>query len=147
MVVLDANILIRAVLGRRVRQLLETYGPQGVRFFAPDIAFDDASKYLPALLKKREKPLADLSASLKYLRTIIEPVPSELYVIFEDEARQRLRGRDENDWPILASALSLACAVWTEDTDFFGTGVVVWTTNRVEMFLKEQAKALRSRKE
>jgi hypothetical protein len=56
MVVLDANILIRAVLGRRVRQLIDTYAGQGVRFFAPDVAFDDAEKYLPPLLKKREKP-------------------------------------------------------------------------------------------
>jgi predicted nucleic acid-binding protein len=37
MIVLDANILIRAVLGRRVGQLIEIYAPQGVRFFAPDV--------------------------------------------------------------------------------------------------------------
>jgi hypothetical protein len=53
MIVLDANILIRAVLGRRVRQLIDTYAGQGVRFCAPDVAFDDAEKYLPPLLKKR----------------------------------------------------------------------------------------------
>jgi predicted nucleic acid-binding protein len=64
MIVLDANILIRAVLGRRVRQLIDTYAGQGVRFFAPDVAFDDAEKYLPPLLKKRGKADADLSASL-----------------------------------------------------------------------------------
>jgi predicted nucleic acid-binding protein len=52
MIVPDANILIRAVLGRRVRQLIDTYAGQGVRFFAPDVAFDDAEKYLPSLLKK-----------------------------------------------------------------------------------------------
>jgi len=57
MIVLDANILIRAVLGRRVRQLIDTYGTQGIRFFAPDVAFDDAETYLPPLLKKRGKPL------------------------------------------------------------------------------------------
>ncbi|PYU83930.1 MAG: hypothetical protein DMG50_06365 [Acidobacteria bacterium] len=33
MIVLDANILICAVLGRRVRQLIETYGSHGARFF------------------------------------------------------------------------------------------------------------------
>src|ERR1700741_4732608 len=91
MIVLDANILIRAVLGRRVRQLIDTYAGQGVRFFAPDVAFDDAEKYLPALLKKRGKPDADLSASLEYLRNIIEVVTPELYAVFESEARQRLR--------------------------------------------------------
>jgi len=52
MIVLDANILIRAVLARAT-QLIDTYAGQGVRFFAPDVAFDDAEKYLPPLLKKR----------------------------------------------------------------------------------------------
>ncbi len=147
MIVLDANILIRAVLGRRVRQLIDTYAGRGVRFFAPDVAFDDAEKYLPPLLTKRGKPHADFSASLEYLRNSIEPVGPELYAIFESEARLRLRGRDESDWPVLATALGLACGVWTEDADFFGTGIAVWTTNRVEIFLKEQAKSLQSKEE
>jgi predicted nucleic acid-binding protein len=98
-------------------------------------------------LKKRGKPHADFSASLEYLRNIIETVTPELYAAFESEARQRLRGRDESDWPILAAALGLGCAVRTEDTDFFGTGVAVWTTNRIEIFLKEQAKSPESEEE
>lgn len=52
-IVLDANILISAILGRRVRQLIEDYSGQGVRFFAPDVSFDDAQEYLPMLLEKR----------------------------------------------------------------------------------------------
>jgi len=52
MIVLDANILIRAVMGRRVRQLLEEYAGRKIRFHAPDDAFADAAKYLPALLEK-----------------------------------------------------------------------------------------------
>lgn len=52
MIVLDANILIRAVLGNRVRQVLETYTAQGIRFYAPEVAYADAEKYVPALLKK-----------------------------------------------------------------------------------------------
>jgi predicted nucleic acid-binding protein len=147
MIVLDTNILIRAVLGRRVRQLIDTYASQGVRFFAPDVAFEDAEKYLPLLLKKRGKPHADISASLEYLQNFIDPVAPELYAAFESEARQRLRGRDESDWPILATALALACPVWTEDADFFGTGVAVWTTNRIEIFLQERAQSLKSPEE
>jgi hypothetical protein len=46
MIVIDANILIRAVLGRGVRQLIDTLRGPSVRFFSPDIAFDDAEKYL-----------------------------------------------------------------------------------------------------
>jgi predicted nucleic acid-binding protein len=52
MIIVDANILIRAVLGRNVRQLLETYAGHGIRFYAPDIAYADAAKYLPSLLRK-----------------------------------------------------------------------------------------------
>src|SRR2546430_16177953 len=101
MIVLD--ILIRAVLGRRVRQLIDTYARQGVRFFSPDVAFDDAEKYLPSLLKKRGKPHADFSASLEYLRNIIAAVSPELYAAFESEIQQRVRGRDESVWPELAT--------------------------------------------
>jgi predicted nucleic acid-binding protein len=139
-IVLDANILIRAILGRRVRQLIETYSLLGVRLYTPDIAFEDARKYLPPLLEKRGKPNTDISVALEYLRQSIEPVYRELYGIFEKEARQRLRGRDETDWPVLATALGLACPVWTEDPDFFGTGIAVWTTSRIEIFFKAQTK-------
>ena len=145
MIVLDANILIRAILGRRVHQLIDTYASQGVRFFAPDVAFEDAEKYLPPLLKKRGKPDVDVSASLDYLRNFIEPVAPDLYVTFESESRLRLRGRDENDWQVLATALALACGIWTEDVDFFGTGIAVWTTDRIEIFLKAEVQRLQSR--
>jgi predicted nucleic acid-binding protein len=124
-----------------VRQIVETFAAQGVRFFAPDVAFDDAEKYLPLLLRRRGKPDADVPASLEYLRHLIDTVDRDLYGSYESEARQRLRGRDEHDWPVLATALGLGCPVWTEDADFFGTGVAVWTTNRIEIFLKSQTKA------
>jgi len=96
---------------------------------------------LPALLSKRGKPNDDVPATVAYLRSLIEPIGAETYSLFEADARQRLRGRDEEDWPVLAAALSLSCAIWTEDTDFFGAGVAVWTSDRVEIFLKEQSKA------
>ena len=51
-IVLDATILLRAVLGVRVRGLLETY-EDSVSFYAPDVCFTDAAKYLPAISAKR----------------------------------------------------------------------------------------------
>ena len=75
---------------------------------------------------------------MEYLRQIIEPIDHELYGEFEAEARERLRDRDETDWPVLAIALGLDCDIWSEDQDFFGTGVAVWTTNRIEILLKSQ---------
>jgi predicted nucleic acid-binding protein len=140
MIVLDANILIRAVLGRRVRQILETFAVQGLRFHTPEVAYADAAKYLPALLSKRGMSATDVHTALAYLKTLIEPISKDVYSLFEAEARERLRGRDESDWPVLATALSLGYALWTEDRDFFGTGVAVWTTDRVEVFLEQQSK-------
>ena len=138
MLVLDANILIRAVLGRRVRQLLEVYTKRGIRFYAADIAYADAERYLPALLVKRGKSSVDVPGTIQYLRSLVVPVDGQVYELYEEDAKERLRGGDEEDWPVLAAALALQCAIWTEDTDFFGTGVAVWTTNRIEIFLKAQ---------
>ncbi len=87
---------------------------------------------------KYGKPAVDVPASLEYLRQLIEPIDRELYGEFEAEARERLRGRDESDWPVLAIALGLDLNVWSEDQDFFGTGVAVWTTDRIEIFLKSR---------
>jgi PIN domain len=76
---------------------------------APEVAFDDALKYLPPLLKKRGKSDGDAKHLLEYLRQIIEPIDHELYGEFEAQARERLRDRDETDWPALAIALRLDC--------------------------------------
>lgn len=140
MLVLDANILVRAVLGRRVRRLVEMYAAQGIQFFAPAIAFEEAKGYLPALLEKRGTATADLSATRDHLQRFIESVDHDLYGAYEHEARTRLQGRDEGNWPLLAAALAMACPVWTEDTDFFGTGVPLWITNCTEIFLRGQIK-------
>lgn len=92
MIVLDANILIRAILGRRVRQLLEDYAGRGIRFYAPDVAYDDAAKYLPPLLTQSGKSTADVAATLQYLQTLVEPVDAESYGVAEEDAREHLHG-------------------------------------------------------
>ena len=45
----------------------------------------------------------------------------------EAAARDRIP-RDPNDWPTVALALSMGIGIWTNDYDFFGCGVPVWTT-------------------
>src|ERR1700728_222857 len=92
MIVLDANILIRAVLGKRVWRLLEFYSARGIRFYAPEVAYGDAERYLPVLLNKRGKAAIEVHTALAYLQSLIEPIGQEVYGLFEDEARQRIRG-------------------------------------------------------
>ena len=75
--------------------------------------------------------------ALDRLGKLVQLVELETYAPMEAAARQRLDRRDEDDWPILASALVLGHPIWTEDTDFFGCGVPTWTTDRVELYLSE----------
>ncbi len=79
---------------------------------------------------------------LDSLRGLVQLVEADTYASFEPVARQRLAHRDQDDWPILATALALRRPIWTEDTDFFGCGVATWTTDRVEIYLKDIAHKL-----
>ena len=133
-IVLDANILIRAVLGKRVRELILEHAAT-IKFFAPDVAYADARKYLPALLDKRGVNSAAAMTVLDALEAVVLPLAFDLYSGLEQQALQRIARRDVDDWPVLACAMAISCPVWTEDADFFGTGVATWTSDRVALYL------------
>ena len=132
-IVLDANILIRAVLGTRVRELIIENAPR-VQFFAPDVAFADARKYLPPLLEKRGVNSAAAMLVLDSLVPIVQIIDLDIYVGMQEQALLRIAARDADDWPVLACAMVIGCPVWTEDTDFFGAGVATWTTDRIAVY-------------
>ena len=132
--VLDANILIRAVLGNQVRRILEEYA-ESVSFFIPESAYAEAEEHLASLVTKRGGDPAKGLILFRAVAALADLVTADLYGDYEAEARKRLGARDLEDWPILASALALGCPIWTEDTDFFGCGVATWTSNRIEIFL------------
>ncbi|MFT4114647.1 PIN domain-containing protein [Silvibacterium sp.] len=136
-IVLDANILLRAVFGVRVRSLLETY-EESVLFYAPDVCFHDAERYIPAISTKRRIDPAPGLAVLRQLTSLVGVVDESLYIGYEAAAKARIGHRDMDDWPIVASALLLCCPVWTEDQDFLGSGLSTWTTQTVELFLKDR---------
>lgn len=135
-IILDANILIRAALGKRVRELIFENAAR-VKFFAPSVAYDDARKYLPALLEKRGVKSTAAMKVLATLEAVVQPIDLDLYVGMQQQALQRIAQRDADDWPVLACAMTIGCPVWTEDADFFGAGVATWTTDRVELYFVE----------
>jgi len=137
--VVDANILIRAVLGVRVYTLLEAYAGK-VSFLAPEDAYTESRARLQAILAGRAARGIRVGGiryeeELQALADLITAVPRDVYAEFETDARRRLAGRDQSDWPFLALALRFDCPIWTEDRDFFGVGVATWTTDRVEIYL------------
>lgn len=133
---LDANILLRGVFGVRVRSLLEAY-EDAVAFYSPDVCFEDARKYIPDLASLRNFDPADGLALLDQLSRIVDPVDRSLYEAYEELARDRIASRDVEDWPVVAASLLLDCPIWTEDQDFFGSGVATWTTHNIELYLRD----------
>ena len=131
--VLDANILLRAVFGTRVRQLLQTY-EDIAGFYSPDVCFGEAQEYLPDLAKRRVALTV-----LKELSRIVVSVDRSLYESYEKLARERIERRDPDDWPVVAVALMLDVPVWTEDQDFFGSGIPTWTTDRVDLYFQSSS--------
>jgi predicted nucleic acid-binding protein len=135
--VLDANILLRGVFGRRVRHLLETY-EDAVTYYTPDTCVDDATKYIPALAEKRALDPAPQLLVLAGLLRLVDVIDINFYNEYEQTARARIASRDSADWPIVAVALLLDCPVWTEDQDFFGSGIATWTSSTIDLYLRER---------
>ncbi len=87
-------------------------------------------------LKKEILPYEPASRSLTKLTTIIEIVEEVIYKEYTDEAKERMKSRDIEDWPIAATALALNSPIWTEDRDFFGSGFSTWTTDKIHIFFE-----------
>jgi len=135
--VLDANIHLRGVFGRRVRGLSKTY-EDSVEFYAPDVCFADAERHIPTISVRRgvDPALAQQVLS-QMLGGLIQVVDRSLYEEFEERARARISSRDTDDWPVVATALLLNAPIWTKDKDFFGSGIATWTSDRIEIYLRD----------
>lgn len=83
------------------------------------------------------------SAKLRQEVPDVQIIPQVELAAAEAEAMARVGKRDPADWPALVGALQFDCPVWTEDEDFFGSGVATWTTATVEFFCAESDRAAR----
>jgi predicted nucleic acid-binding protein len=138
-IVLDANILIRGVLGSHVFDLLERHAGD-IQFLTTETAFEEIERHLPQILAKRhpDPELQNLTlANIFLLKRLVTTIPLSVIAVFEIEAKARLQNRDLDDWHILALALGVGCPIWTEDNDFFGVGVATWRTANILHFFKQ----------
>jgi predicted nucleic acid-binding protein len=74
--VLDANILIRAVLGKRVRSILENY-EDSAEFYTPDVCLEEAREHLPAILESLGIERHSCLAVLREIELLVQPVDRE----------------------------------------------------------------------
>jgi predicted nucleic acid-binding protein len=135
----DASILVAEALRKRGRALL---ADPLLRLHVAAEAWSETEHELRgrvALLVTRghltvEEANALLTDSLTALTTRLRIVPPESYAVHLGEARERLP-RDPLDAPTAALAIALGCGVWTNDQDFFGCGLPVWTTESLQRYL------------
>jgi predicted nucleic acid-binding protein len=135
--VIDANILIRAVLGSRVRHLIEYYC-EFVAFYMAEANAKEAEFYLSTVLAAKRNLSEEIwrPVFIGILNTV-QIIADDVLIEVESKAKARIASRDVNDWPAVAAALLLDCPVWTEDKDFLGAGVAIWTTATVEIYLSD----------
>ena len=127
--------MFRAVLGEKVPAQLNRYKMQ-VNFFTPAFCYEELRKHIPKIAKARNLPIEPLYEAIEKLEKVVIPLDEEIYVHRGREAKRRISERDINDWPIVALALLLNCPVWTEDQDFFGTGLSTWNSRNIEIYLR-----------
>jgi len=133
--VIDANILVRAVLGVRARELIERYC-ESAAFYVAESNVEEAMQYLAELAPKRGIREEVWRESFAGIMAAVQIIPQGELTAAEADAKARIGKRDVADWPAVAGALQFDCPVWTEDEDFFGSGVATWTTATVEIFLR-----------
>ena len=139
LLVVDTSVLVGDLLRLKGRERLSD--PR-LDLFLPEKMLAEAHIELPRRIRafsdsaglNPDERDALLMVSLQAIDNNVAVVGAEIYAPFEDEARARSQ-RDPADWPVVACALALSAAVWTNDNDFLGTGVPTWTTQSLQTWL------------
>ena len=127
--IVDANVLTSAVLGRSIDLLVELV-ERGVRLLVPLRMMIETQKVLEH--HARIGP-AEAFRRVALLAELVEVIGPQHYAVEEEGARRRLSIAGQSDWPVLAASLTLDASIWTNDRHFFGVGVPVWSTDNIRL--------------
>lgn len=117
----------------RVRALIADFANE-VDFYVAEANAAEAAGTIGELATRRGLDPHICREAFLSLMEVVQVVDTPLIEGAKDEALKRIR--DPADWPALALALQLECAIWTEDQDFFGTGVATWTNATVKRYFE-----------
>jgi predicted nucleic acid-binding protein len=134
LLVVDANVLVSAVLGRSIDLVLDCVS-RGIHLIVPVRMMIEAEKVIE---REARLDLREVLGRLALLTEMVEVVGTDHYLAHEQRARDRLDEAGQKDWPVLATSLALGASIWSNDRDLFGTGVAVWSTLNIRF---AQAKA------
>jgi len=75
-----------------------------------------------------------LDASLLLAALSVMPVDWQAPAVYEperEEAERRMAGRDPEDWPTVALALTRSLPIWSQDKDLEVAGLTLYTTGEL----------------
>ncbi len=124
--VVDANVLTSAILGRGKR--IEAMAALGMELMVPVPQIAEVLRVVDRIGVHPD----DAHRLLGGLMASLVPIESAAFAPAEPAARARLHDRAQPDWPVLAAALTFDANVWSDDRDFFGVGVPVWSTRNID---------------
>ena len=130
MIVADTNVLLSAVLGVHTLNQLDYILDRGVDVSIPAPQVAEARRVLTEKLMSKR---GDVEAALAQLGERLRLLELSTFEAAERDARARLHERARSDWPVLAAALTFDAAIWSNDRDFFGVGVPVWSTRSIAL--------------
>ena len=131
----DANVILSAVLGHAAIGIFTRFQ---VKVVSTEGVLAEVREYLPRFAKINRITPEILEGQLRLLG--IKSVPREKYKRKFKEAKRRMGKRDPDDVDLLALALSLRIAVWSNDSDFEEARVDWYTTAELLKVLESMAR-------
>ncbi len=137
--VVDTSVLVGELLRRMGRARL---GDERLELFLPEQMWVETQVELPRRIRAfADRRGLDAEVTVELAQLCFQAIEANvvildeaIYAAVEDEARARSL-RDADDWPVVAGALALSAAIWTNDNDFLGTGIATWTTDSLQAWL------------
>jgi predicted nucleic acid-binding protein len=113
--VVDTNILLSFFRDNPTRFIILNAELLGIRLFTPEYAIEELKNNKVDILKYSKLDSLQFDEALSELSKFIEVVPKSFFDMFEPEAKKLIH---EKDVPIFALAISLDCAIWSNEPGF-----------------------------
>ena len=116
-IVLDANVIIAALLGSRGKLTILT--SQNHKFYAPSFVIEEIRKYKQEICNRMNWTDDEFNTYFDALMFFINLLEYNEYAQYMEKASNAIKKRDITDADYLACAILLnADFIWSEDKDF-----------------------------
>lgn len=132
-IAVDANILISFLIRGKAYVILRSLYGKTV-FVTTEGKIEEVRRSLTAIATKRKLNLPSLLEGIDALP--VDVVPLALFKSAWETAEKRIGPRDPTDTDLLALGLALHIPIWSQDKDFEGCGVKIYTTEQMLPFIE-----------